>query len=220
MCGRLIIYSSANLFADELDAMFDKDELESRYNVAPSSPIYACYQSGNSRQLSTFRWGLVPGWSKGPDSRFNMFNARSETIAEKPAYRTAFRKQRCLIPVDGFYEWSQRETKQPYLIHRKDNSPLVFAGIWDSWKDGQGQLINSCSIVVTDANPLMQTIHHRMPVIFDKSQYDNWLDADTSQDVLLDMLKPYDKDELELWAVSREVNSARNDSASLIQPLS
>ena len=217
MCGRLVIYSPPERYT-EFFGVNSSYELNPSYNIPPTSSIPACRMNREGeREISLMRWGLVPRWSKGPDSRFSMFNARAETVHEKPAYRTAFKKQRCLIPADGFYEWTQANGKQPYFIHRRDNEPLVFAGLWDHWQDGQGNAIDSCTIIVTGANALMQPIHDRMPVILNTSQFNGWLDPENQVDDLRGMLQPYAAADLETYEVSRDVNSPKNDRADLIQ---
>lgn len=162
-------------------------------------------------------WGLVPSWSKGPDKRFSMINARAETVATKPAYRGPFRHHRCLIPADGFYEWHKEgQAKQPYYIHRKDNTPLYFAGLWDHWDDGEGDHIDSCSIITTTANTLMSAIHERMPVILPVGVFDDWLCSDDSA-YLQSLLKPDESTTLECYPVSTMVNNPRNDRAELLE---
>jgi putative SOS response-associated peptidase YedK len=148
-----------------------------------------------------------------------MINARAESIAEKPAYRTPFRKHRCLIPADGFYEWHvEKFGKQPYFIHRDDSKPLVFAAVWDHWQDNEGDRIDSCSIITCDANRQMQTIHERMPVILQRRQWDDWLN-DNNTLRLKDMLVPYPHEHLEIYPVSLRVNSPTHNGAELIKPV-
>jgi putative SOS response-associated peptidase YedK len=218
MCGRLVIYSPPEALADYLHAAVTAP-FEPGYNIAPTHYIPSCRVSEEgSRELVPMYWGLVPHWSKGPDSRFSMINARAETVHEKPAYRTPFKKHRCLIPVDGFYEWTQRNGKQPYFFHRRDNRPLALAGLWDRWRGEDGDVLESCSIVVTGANALMQPIHDRMPVILSPAQFEAWLDPQ-NQDVdrLRALLLPYPGDDLETYAVSTRVNNPRNEGAALLQ---
>lgn len=221
MCGRLVIYSPAEYYA-ALFGVSVNFEMSPRYNVPPTSDIPVCrVNHKGDRELLLMRWGLVPRWSKGPDSRFSMFNARSETVHEKPSYRSAFKKQRCLIPADGFYEWTQANGKQPYFIHRNDNAPLVFAGLWEHWQDKEGNVIDSCTIIVTKANAMMQLIHDRMPVILDSGQFNDWLDPQNQAvDELRDMLQRYAPDDLESYPVSRDVNTPANDNPDLLNKLS
>lgn len=218
MCGRLAIFSPPEDFA-ELFGVAQAIDYAPSYNIPPTLAISVCRLDKEChRELLPMRWGLVPHWSKGPDSRFSMFNARAETVHEKPAFRGAFRKQRCLIPADGFYEWSQANGKQPYFIHRRDGAPLVFAGLWEQWRGEDGESLDSCTIIVTEANEQMQAVHDRMPVIIRQRQFNDWLDPENDQiDELRDMLKPYTASDLEIYPVSRDVNSPKNDKASLIE---
>jgi putative SOS response-associated peptidase YedK len=204
------------------------------YNIAPTqlAPVIVNNKE-KQRVCKMMRWGLVPGWSKGPDPRFNMINAKAETIEQKPAYKTPFQRKRCLVPCDGFYEWQaikaegekSGKAKQPYYIHKQDNSLLVMAGIWDVWPsnaqasaNNAAQLMLSFSIITTDANPLMQNIHQRMPVLLRPEQFATWLSVDDQDpETLKSLLVPYQGDDLRMHPVSRQVNSPKNDSAELIQ---
>ena len=215
MCGRVAQLSPAQRYAEMFGISTDLS-VKPNYNVAPSTNILACRISPEGvKELIPLHWGLVPSWSKGLDKRYSMINARAETVATKPAYRTPFRRHRCLIPVDGFYEWHTENGKQPYFIHRIDNTPLALAGIWDHWDDGEGDHINSCSIIVCDANKLMQPIHERMPVILKPDVFDDWLE-NTDTEHLQDLLQPYMDLDIEMYAVSRAVNNPRNDNPKLI----
>ncbi len=215
MCGRFVQSSSPLQYADQFGISTDMST-KPRYNVAPTDNILACrLSSDGERELTSLHWGLIPSWSKGLDKRFSMINARAETVASKPAYRTPFRKRRCLIPADGFYEWKAEDGKQPYYIHSKDNKPLVFAGIWDHWQDEDGDRIDSCSIIVCDANQQMQGIHDRMPVILPDDTWDSWLEG-KDKGALQAMLVPYSGN-LDIYKVSRTVNSPRNDGPDLIK---
>jgi putative SOS response-associated peptidase YedK len=160
-------------------------------------------------------WGLVPSWSKGLDKRYTMINARAETVASKPAYRAPFRRHRCLIPADGFYEWHEENGKQPYYIRRVDKTPLAFAGLWDHWDDGEGDHIESCTIIVCAVNKLMRPIHERMPVILKADLFDAWLESDDT-DYMQALLQPYEETDLEMYPVSRKVNNPKNDYARLL----
>lgn len=217
MCGRLVIYSPVSSYAGFLDAVAAYDNNPS-YNIPPSTVIPVCRErADDGRELVPARWGLVPRWSQGPDSRYSMFNARAESVHEKPAFRAAFRKQRCLVPVDGFYEWKKANGKQPYYFYRQTGAPLVLAGLWDQWQAPDGSVLDSCTIIVTAANELMSPVHDRMPVILDPDQFAGWLDPSNQEvDALRDFLQPYDGSELECRAVGRAVNNPRNDSAELI----
>ena len=218
MCGRFVQYSDPDLYASrfELDALC---ETRPRYNLAPTQPVLAIRATeAGQRELVALRWGLVPAWSKGPDSRYSMINARAETVKSKPAYRTAFKNRRCLIPAEGFYEWKTGpEGKTPFLIHRQDRAPFAMAGLWERWHGEDGAGIESCTILVTDANALVRTIHDRMPVILAREDYGAWLDpANQDADRLLALLKPTPPDQWALHPVSRQVNSPRNDGPELL----
>jgi putative SOS response-associated peptidase YedK len=194
-------------------------EIIPRYNIAPSQQILAICQNGDGyRHARSFRWGLVPSWSKDPAIGNKMINARSETVGEKPAFRGPIRYHRCLIPANGFYEWSQQgKVKVPFYIHRKDQEPLAFAGIWDTWK-GTDEVIESCSILTTDANSLISKLHDRMPVILSQSEFAAWLDREVTDVEKLKLLfAPFPSDMLDAIQVSSLVNNSRNDSSECLK---
>ena len=220
MCGRFVQYSDPEVYARcfDLDALC---EATPRYNVAPTQPVLTVRVSENgARELVKLRWGLVPAWSKGPDNRYSMINARAETVSSKPAYRSAFARRRCLIPADGFYEWQPGEHgKTPFLIRRQDRLPFAMAGLWEHWQGKTGEVIESCSIIVTDANALLEPIHDRMPVILDAGDYARWLDPENQDKQQLEaLLKPNDPTAWTAYPVSREVNKPSNDGPQLIEP--
>jgi putative SOS response-associated peptidase YedK len=195
-------------------------ELVPRYNIAPTQQIFTICQNGDGyRHVRSFRWGLVPSWSKDPAIGNKMINARSETVGEKPAFRGPVRYHRCLIPANGFYEWPrQGNEKVPFYIHRKDQEPLAFAGIWDTWKSTD-EVIESCSILTTDANNLVAKIHDRMPVILSPSEFDTWLDREMTDIEKLKMLfSPYPSDMLDVIEVSSSVNNTKNDAPECLEP--
>jgi putative SOS response-associated peptidase YedK len=219
MCGRFVQYSHPEIYASH----FDLDSLcaaEPRYNVAPTQPVLAIRQTdGGKRELVRLRWGLVPAWSKGPDNRYSMINARAETVSTKPAYRNAFKLRRCLIPAEGFYEWEAGEGgKTPFLIRREDSAPFTMAGLWERWRGDDGAHLESCTIIVTDANALVRGIHERMPVILPPGDYGAWLDpGNTDTERLLGLLKPTGAEAWSLHPVPRQVNSPRNDGPELLK---
>lgn len=216
MCGRFSQSSSPRHYAEQFGISTNLS-LKPRYNVAPTDQVVACCLSDKGEKvMTTLHWGLIPSWSKGPDKRFSMINARAETVASKPAYRGPFRKHRCLIPADGFYEWKQEDGKQPYYVHSQDNKPLVFAGIWDHWQDEGGNRINSCSIIVCEASEQMRRLHERMPVILPADSWNSWLN-EQNVDVLQDMMVPYKGNDLEIYPVSRLVNSPTHEGKDLIK---
>jgi putative SOS response-associated peptidase YedK len=221
MCGRYFLHSSA----DKLASLFGEmpmPVLEARYNVAPTQPVPIVRQNpAGRREMVLLRWGLIPSWSKGPDSRFSMINARVETVAQKPAYRTAFRYRRCLVPVDGFYEWRATDSgKQPYVLRPRDGAPMALAGLWEHWQDADGNELESCTILVREANTQVRAVHERMPVIMTPDSFDLWLDIHAQKPQPLEtLLAVQQPPELEIYPVSRAVNNPRAGSASLLEPL-
>ena len=213
MCGRFAFYSpteaTAALFGAEAAA-----DLAPRYNVAPTQEIAAIRRDGDGLELVPLRWGLVPFWAKDPSIGNRMINARAETIAEKPSFRAAYRKRRCVILADGFYEWRREsDGKTPYYISLANGDPLAFAGLWESWTDkSTGESLQTATIVTTAANTFMAPLHHRMPVVLVPETATGWLDSPD------DVLSTYQKTapELRAWPVSRRVNSPANDDAELI----
>lgn len=221
MCGRFVQYSNPEIYASR----FGLDQLREtmpRYNIAPTQPVLAIRQSETGgRQLAPLRWGLVPAWSKGPDSRYSMFNARAETVRTKPAYRNAFKRRRCLIPTEGFYEWQQTETgKQPYIIRRRDAEPFAMAGLWETWHRASDAPIESCTIVVTQANAVIRPIHDRMPAILEAADYAAWLDPGNRDGAgLSELLRPAAPEDWATIPVSEQVNNVRNEGPELLAPV-
>lgn len=195
--------------------------LPPRYNIAPTQdvPIVRRMQDGNDRELVTVRWGLVPFWAKDIKIGYNLINARAETIDTKPSFREAFKRRRCLVPADGFYEWraTTARRKQPYYITLPDDDTMAFAGLWEAWKSPEGVPIESCTIIVTAANSQLHEIHDRMPVILDPDAADAWLDVARPLTDAKALLQPY-AGELVLNPVSTRVNAVKNDDAALIAP--
>jgi putative SOS response-associated peptidase YedK len=187
-------------------------QLAIRYNVAPSQTIPVVRSESGERELVQMSWGLIPSWAK--DAKIAQVNARSETAAEKPMFRSAMKKRRCLIPVDGFYEWKRTgKTKQPFLFHRPDDKPFAFAGLWEHWGDA-----DNCAILTTSANGLMAPIHDRMPVILSPNDYDAWLDSSKAPADVAYLLEPVPDDELVAVAVNPVVNNARNEGPECVEP--
>lgn len=219
MCGRYFLHSSA----DRLTRLFGEmpmPRLAPRYNIAPTQPVPIVRQAANGRrEMVLVRWGLIPGWSKGPDPRFGMINARSETAATRPAYRNAFRYRRCLVPADGFFEWRVVDgAKQPYVLTARDGRPLALAGLWEHWQDPAGNEIESCSILVREADAQVRPIHDRMPVIVDPASFDLWLDLRSQKPGPLETLLAAQRPPaLEIYPVGRAVNSPKNDRPALIE---
>jgi putative SOS response-associated peptidase YedK len=220
MCGRFVQHSHPEVYA----SAFELDSLSAaapRYNLAPTQQVLVVRKADERRELVPLRWGLIPSWSKGPESGYSMINARAETVDTKPAYRTAFKHQRCLIPTEGFYEWKKKgRTKTPFLIRRKDGEPFGMAGLWERWHGKDDETIESCTIIVTEANALVRDLHDRMPVIVAPEDYAAWLDPqNTDAEGLRKMLPPADSAPWTLVEVSRKVNSPKNDSPDLIEPV-
>lgn len=221
MCGRYTLSTPPELLAEHfaLDAV--PTGLDARYNIAPSQEVPVIVRvEGRGRHLERMRWGLVPGWAQDPSIGHRLINARAETAATKPAFRSAFRKRRCLIPADGFYEWQRIDrTKQPYWIARADGAPLAFAGLWEHWEAADGHtVIDSCTILTCAALPPVSQLHSRMPVILPPTAYTAWLDPARGPDALQALLQPTGTDALQVRRVSREVNNPRNDYDALIAP--
>jgi len=221
MCGRFTRITDLQTLLDALDVMCMEEFFRPRYNIAPSQNVWAVVRNPRGRVLRELRWGLVPHWAKDPAMGARMINARVETVAEKPAFREAFARRRCLIPADGFYEWRKNPdgSKTPMYIHRRDDQPFAFAGLYETWQDrGTGEAIDTCTILTTAAGSMMQAIHHRMPVILPHDRHDAWLDpALTDAQRVLPLVQSIGDDDLRADAVSRHVNSPAHDDARCIE---
>ena len=223
MCGRFTLRTPANIVAQQL-GLLEMPLLEARFNIAPSQPV-AVVRAGpkglGGRELVWMRWGLIPSWAEDPSIGNRMINARSETVAEKPAFRTALRRRRCLVAADGFYEWKRAGTrKQPYFFHVRDDGPFAFAGLWETWESPDHPAIESCTLLTTEANALVREVHDRMPVILASKDYARWLDpAVESPAELTSLLRPYSADAMASYPVSAKVNSPLTDDPSCIAPL-
>jgi putative SOS response-associated peptidase YedK len=224
MCGRFTLRAPASLVAEQF-ALFDAPPFEPRYNIAPTQPVVVVRQAGVEasipRELVWLRWGLVPSWAQDPAIGNRLINARAETAAEKPAFRAAMRRRRCLVVADGFYEWQRTGgRKQPYFIHMRDDRPFAFACLWESWEGADHSALETCVILTTDPNDLMRRIHDRMPVIVSPNDYGRWLDpAIEKPDQLAALLRPYATDELIGYPVSPHVNSPAHDDPRCIEPM-
>ena len=198
--------------------------LKPRWNVAPTQPVPTVRREEDGRHLVTLRWGLVPFWADDPSIGARLINARAETLAGKPSFREAFRKRRCLVPVDGFYEWkAEGKRKQGYAIRRRDRTPFAFAGLWERWNGPKGgpalaEPLETLTIVTTTANAVLKPLHDRMPVILDQTDWDLWLDPAAPPSVLEGLLKPAPDALLEAYAVGPRVNNVRNDDAECAVP--
>ena len=224
MCGRFTLTSPAETVAElfELDAV---PSLTPRYNIAPTQSVAVVRAAPDRRaprRLSELHWGLIPSWAKDPSIGSRMINARAETVAEKPSFRSAFRRRRCLIVADGFYEWQKLGTrKQPHYIHMTGKKPFGFAGLWEHWEDPDGASIDSCTIITTEPNEMMAEIHNRMPVILRPSDYGLWLDPDVqTPERAQALLQAYPASEMSAYAISTYVNQPSNDTPACTEPLS
>lgn len=221
MCGRFALYTSPIALAKKFQAE-NVPELQPSYNVAPSQTIPLIRNEQGRRLFAMARWGLIPSWAKDIKIGYNTINARAETVAEKPAFRSAFQHRRCLVPADGYFEWQEitgNKTKQPWYISLKSQEPMALAGLWEHWQGSDGSEIESCTIIVTLGNELMQPIHDRMPVILPPETWDTWLDAtntNTNKQGLQTLLTQYPADEMMAWKVSTVVNSPRHNSEECI----
>lgn len=221
MCGRFAFFSPHEAIA-QLFGLSDAPEVEPRYNIAPTQFIAAVRRDEAARRrLSMLYWGLVPSWAKEKSIGARMINARAETLREKPSFRSAFKRRRCLILADGYYEWQARPAgKQPHFIRMKSHQAFAMAGLWESWREGAAsEPLESCTIVTTGPNENIARVHDRMPVIVPAAQYDFWLDRKNEDvDALSKLLVAYPGGEMEALEVSRRVNNARNDDPSVIEP--
>lgn len=223
MCGRFTLTLDPAQLREAFPGLFIPDDLISRYNIAPSQPVAVIPNSGENN-LEFFAWGLIPSWSKDPSIGSRLINARAETVAEKPAFRSSFRRRRCLILSDGFYEWkldSPGKSKTPYYIHLHSRKPFAFAGLWDTWMQPDGSEIRTCTIITTSPNELIQPIHNRMPVILPIDFYQLWLDTNEQEPSRLSkLLVAYPSSEMSAYPVSKIVNAPQNDIPDCIKPAS
>ena len=218
MCGRFSLIEDFEELAGRFEFDGDWDAFERRYNIAPTQNVLTVV-GGESRRGGYMRWGLIPSWAKDKSIGSRMINARAETVVEKPSFRNALRRRRWLILADGFYEW-RRLGKQriPMRIVMRSGEPFAFAGLWETWRDPEGEVIPSCTIITTSANDTLSPIHDRMPVILRRELEDFWLDGSvTDPDALTSVLVPYDDGEMEAYEVSTLVNSARNDGPEVLE---
>ena len=221
MCGRYRLSRRKQSIEEYFDTSPWEDDWDPRFNIAPTQPVPVVRQHPKEpvRQISMMKWGLVPHWAKDDSGAGGMINARSETAAEKPAFRDPMKLRRCLIPADGFYEWA-RKSKQPYCFEVNDAELFAFSGLWDGWKGAEGQWIKSCTILTTVPNAVTSSVHDRMPVILDPDHYDLWLDPGIQNvDAISKLLKPYDARLMRCYPVSSRVNHVANDDAECSRPV-
>lgn len=221
MCGRYTLTA----VPEDLRAIFNgveiPDELAPRFNIAPSQPV-AVISNQQPNKLDFFVWGLIPSWAKDPKIGSRMINARAETLAEKPSFRAAYKRRRCLIPADGFYEWVKipgAKTKIPHYIQIESKEPFAFAGLWEYWQSPDGSEVNSCTIITTEPNGLVAKLHNRMPVILPVESFETWLSPEEkSREELDGLLQPYPAEEMMHYPISTLVNSPANDVADVLIP--
>lgn len=237
MCGRFVSSSPiariAEYFDAEVDGEVDRDPLGENYNVAPTTAVYGITADPDgTRHIQSFRWGLLPHWAKDTSMASRLINARSETVAAKPAFRSAFARHRCIVPMDGFYEWAPgieggprtkagKPAKRPHFIHRRDGEPLAVAAIWSAWRDPSADpdhaWLHTVAVITTDANATMQPVHDRMPALLPRAAWRTWLDPTNHHtDMLTGLLGPARDDLLDLHEVSTSVNNVRNRGVELI----
>jgi putative SOS response-associated peptidase YedK len=222
MCGRFTLTIDPTHLQEAFPWAVIPNDLSPRYNIAPSQPVAVIPNTGDNI-LSMYQWGLIPSWSKDPAIGGRMINARAESLAEKPSFRNAYRRRRCLILADGFYEWKQSpglKSKQPVYIRLISNQPFAFAGLWEHWTSPNSSEIRSCTIITTQPNSLLQSIHNRMPVILPPETFSQWISpSDLPAIQLNELLVPYPADEMIAYPVSKMVNSPQFDSPDLIKPI-
>ncbi len=221
MCGRFTLTADPAEIIDVFGDFTFPTQFSPRYNIAPTQPILAI-PNNPDRKADFFIWGLIPSWAKDPSIGNKLINARGETIAEKPSFRGGFKYKRCIIPTDGFYEWKAspgEKTKTPYFIHMKDRKPFAFAGLWDEWQSPDGGAVRTCTIITTEPNELMSTLHNRMPVILAPKDYALWLDpAPQTPEKLVHLIKPFPADAMSAHSVSTLVNKPGNDRPECVVP--
>ncbi|MED3789129.1 SOS response-associated peptidase [Peribacillus frigoritolerans] len=222
MCGRFTLFTDIEEIKERFDIQgsFD-EEYQFSYNIAPSQFVLSVINDGVRNRLGYLRWGLIPFWAKDEKAGYKMINARAETIAEKASFRNAYRKKRCMIIADSFYEWKKTpERKIPMRIKLKNHAPFGMAGLWESWKSPEGISIYSCSVITTVPNELMTSIHDRMPVILKPEDEKDWLNPSINDPAYLQQyLKSFDSEQMEAFEVSTDVNSTKNNSPNLIQQI-
>lgn len=216
MCGRFQLSVKGKQISERFNVEVFDELYKPNYNCAPSQKL-AVITNSQPHSLSYFRWGLIPFWAKDPKIGYRNINTRSETINIKPSFKNAFKKRRCLIPANGFYEWRKDENKTPFRIFLNDEQLFAIAGIWEAWKDAENKIINSFSIITTEPNSLCRDIHNRMPVILKPEDEEVWL-MENDETLLKKLLVPFDADKMKAYPISKEVNSPKNNRSELITP--
>ena len=221
MCGRFSLTADPDQLRKIFPWLTVPDELQPRYNVAPSQPVAAVPNDGKN-QLDFFVWGLIPFWAKDSKIGSRMINARAETVDQKPSFKAPFRRRRCLIPTNGFYEWQRQpgsKTKTPMYVTLDSGKPFFLAGLWETWQSSDGSEIPSCTIITCEPNELIREIHNRMPVILPEEYYQLWLDpGEPDLNQIKTLLRPYPAENMSAYPVSKLVNNPANDTVACIQP--
>ncbi len=218
MCGRYTLAADPQAIADQFEVE-PPARFAPRYNIAPTQPVLIVQHADDRRVAHLVRWGLIPSWAKDAKIGNRLINARAETVAEKPAFRAALRRRRCLVPASGYYEWAAGpHGKQPWYVHAADGNCLALAGIWEHWEH-DGAVIESCAIITCAANARLAAVHDRMPVVIAPSDYARWLAPEHAGPAPLELLRPAADDAFALYQVSTRVNSPRHDAPDCIEPL-
>jgi putative SOS response-associated peptidase YedK len=222
MCGRFARKSTQQVLADWFGVeLEDMPWFAPSYNVAPQSvqPVVRLNRDSADREFALMRWGLVPFWAKDAKFGYSTINARAEEVAAKPAYREAFKRRRCLVPADAFYEWQRidKKTKHPFAFALKSGEPYALAGLWDRWQPKEGEALETFTILTTDPNALMEPVHNRMPVILEPRDYTRWLDSGDPARAPVDLLRPYPAENMTAWPVSDRVGNVRNHDPELLE---
>ncbi len=222
MCGRFSLGADATTLASQFN-LFEAPAWTPRYNIAPTQEVLVIVKTPEhtDRKARRHRWGLIPSWAKDRSIGNQLINAQAETAATKPAFRAAFRKRRCLILADGFFEWKKENRhKQPFHIRLRDRRPFAFAGLWERWEGAEGKAIDTCTILTTTPNDLLRPLHHRMAVILEPGNYDLWLDPTNHEvDRLQPLLRPYPAELMTAYLVSTRVNNPANDHPECVEPI-
>jgi putative SOS response-associated peptidase YedK len=219
MCGRYLLISNPEAIR-LLAKYLEQPNFPPRYNVAPTQPIPIVRLQDGKRQFVLMRWGLLPAWVKDPKTFTLLVNGRGESVLEKPAFKNAMKRRRCLIPADGFYEWKEEgKLKRPFVVRPRDGQPVMFAGLWETWTGPNGEELDTAAIVTTEANKTLYPIHHRMPVIVEEKDFDAWLDcANVSANEAAALLKPAPEDLMQAYEISPAVNRVANDGPEVLEP--
>ncbi len=221
MCGRFFFISPLAELEHYLPEVIFPDTLPLRYNIAPTQQVPVLIHSNGKQQFELFHWGLIPSWAKDTAIGNRLINARAETLSEKPSFRSAFRRRRCVVLASGFYEWSQQPNnrrKTPYAFRLRSGAPMLLAGLWEVWQPAEGDAVRSCTIITTNANAILERFHDRMPVLLEKKNLERWLDpADQQENGLQELLHPYADELMQANEVSVRVNNVRYDAPDCLE---